>query len=39
MVRDVGKVEKALGSVCYPTAPAKIKGREFSRFLYVAEKK
>lgn len=38
MVENVRKVEKALGSVHYPTDPTKIKGREFSRSLYVAEK-
>ena len=37
MVKDVRNVEKALGQVCYPTDPSKIKGREFSRSLYVAE--
>lgn len=37
MVQDVRNVEKALGSVYYPTDPSKIKGREFSRSLYVAE--
>ena len=37
MVHDVRNVEKALGSVYYPTDPTKIKGREFSRSLYVAE--
>ena len=37
MVEDVRTVEKALGSVRYPTDPSKIKGREFSRSLYVAE--
>ena len=37
MVQDVRNVEKALGSVYYPTDPTKIKGREFSRSLYVAE--
>ena len=30
-------VEKAMGYVYYPTDPSKIKGREFSRSLYVAE--
>lgn len=37
MVQDVRNVEKALGSVYYPTDPEIIKGREFSRSLYVAE--
>ena len=37
MVQDVRNVEKALGSVYYPMDPSKIKGREFSRSLYVAE--
>lgn len=37
MVRDVRNIEKALGSVYYPTDPTNIKGREFSRSLYVAE--
>ena len=37
MVQDVRNVEKALGSVYYPTDPSKIKGREFSRSLYIAE--
>lgn len=37
MVRNVRNVEKALGSVNYPTDPSKIRGREFSRSLYVAE--
>ena len=37
MVNNVRNVEKALGSVYYPTDPKKIKGREFCRSLYVAE--
>lgn len=37
MVDDIRNVEKALGSVNYPTDPSKIKGREFCRSLYVAE--
>ena len=37
MVRAIRNVEKALGEVVYPTDPSKIKGREFSRSLYVAE--
>ena len=37
MVQNVRSVEKALGSVHYPTDPSKIKGREYARSLYVAE--
>lgn len=37
MVQNVRNVEKALGNVYYPTDSTKIKGREFSRSLYVAE--
>lgn len=37
MVDNVRNVEKALGNVYYPTDPSNIKGREFSRSLYVAE--
>ena len=37
MVHSIRNVEKALGEVIYPTDPSKIKGREFSRSLYVAE--
>lgn len=37
MVKAIRNVEKALGNVVYPTDPSKIKGREFSRSLYVAE--
>lgn len=37
MVKSIRNVEKAMGEVVYPTDPAKIKGREFSRSLYVAE--
>lgn len=37
MVQSVRNVEKALGTIYYPTDPSKIKGREFSRSLYVAE--
>jgi len=37
MVDNIRKVESALGTVNYPTDPSKIKGREFSRSLYVAE--
>jgi len=37
MVRSIRNVEKALGCIAYKTDPATIKGREFSRSLYVAE--
>ena len=37
MVKSIRNVEKALGEVVYPTDPSKIKGRVFSRSLYVAE--
>lgn len=37
MVQDVRNVEKALGTVYYPIDLGSIKGREFSRSLYVAE--
>ena len=37
MVKAIRNVEKATGEVVYPTDPTKIKGREFSRSLYVAE--
>ena len=37
MVQCVRTIEKSLGSVYYPTDPSKIKGREHSRSLYVAE--
>lgn len=37
MVKATRNVEAALGEVVYPTDPTKIKGREFSRSLYVAE--
>ena len=37
MVQDVRNVEKALGAVYYSKDPGSIKGREFSRSLYVAE--
>ena len=37
MVRNVRQVEKALGKVYYPNDPTKIKVREHSRSLYVAE--
>ena len=35
MVKAIRNVEKALGDVVYPTDPTLIKGREFSRSLYV----
>lgn len=37
MVKSIRNVEKAIGKVVYPTDLSKIKGREFSRSLYVAE--
>lgn len=37
MVKSIRNVEKALGEVSYPIDSAKIKGREFSRSLYVAK--
>lgn len=37
MVTSIRNVEKALGKVVYPTDPSTIKGRQFSRSLYVAE--
>ena len=37
MVNSIRNVEKAIGQVVYPTDPSKIKGREFSRSLYVAD--
>ncbi len=37
MVTSIRNVEKAVGEVKYPTEPESIKGREFSRSLYVAE--
>lgn len=37
MVKSIRNVEKALGEVVYPTDLSKIKGREFSYSLYVAE--
>lgn len=37
MVQSIRNVEKALGTVAYKTDPSTIKGREFSRSLYVAE--
>lgn len=37
MVTSIRNVEKAMGEVVYPTDPSSIKGRQFSRSLYVAE--
>jgi len=37
MVESIRQVEKALGEVRYPIDPSKIKGREYSRSLYVAQ--
>ncbi len=37
MVQSIRNVEKALGDVVYPQDVRQIKGREFSRSLYVAE--
>jgi len=37
MATSIRNVEKALGEVNYPTDPTQIKGRQFSRSLYVAE--
>ena len=37
MVQSIRNVEKALGEVVYPVDPNQIKGREFSRSLYVAQ--
>lgn len=37
MVKSIRNVEKAIGEVDYPTDPSKIRGRVFSRSLYVAE--
>lgn len=37
MVKSIRNVEKAIGEVVYPRDLSKIKGREFSRSLYVAE--
>lgn len=37
MVKSIRNIEKALGEVVYPADPSMIKGREFSRSLYVAE--
>jgi pseudaminic acid synthase len=37
MVTSIRNVEKAIGEVEYPTDPTTIKGRQFSRSLYIAE--
>lgn len=37
MVQSIRNVEKALGTVAYKLDPSVVKGREFSRSLYVAE--
>lgn len=37
MVQSIRNVEKSLGNVVYHNNPTEIKGREFSRSLYVAE--
>lgn len=37
MVTSIRNVEKALGKVDYPSDPTQIKGRQFSRSLYIAE--
>lgn len=37
MVQSIRNVERSLGNVVYRNNPAEIKGREFSRSLYVAE--
>jgi pseudaminic acid synthase len=37
MVTSIRNAEKALGNVSYPTDASQIKGRNFSRSLYVAE--
>lgn len=37
MVNSIRNVEKAIGDVVYPTDPSTIKGRQFSRSLYIAE--
>ncbi len=37
MVKSIRNVEKAIGQVAYPTDIKQIKGRQFSRSLYVAE--
>lgn len=37
MVISIRNVEKAIGDVVYPIDPSTIKGRQFSRSLYIAE--
>ena len=37
MVKSIRNVERAIGNVIYPSDLSEIKGREFSRSLYVAE--
>ncbi len=37
MVKSIRNVEKAIGDITYPNDPSQIKGRQFSRSLYVAE--
>lgn len=37
MVKAIREVEEVLGEVSYPTDPAMITGRQFSRSLYIAE--
>ena len=37
MVNSIRNVEKVIGDVVYPTDPSTIKGRQFSRSLYIAE--
>lgn len=37
MVKTIRNIEKALGTIYYPIESTTIKGREFSRSLYVAE--
>lgn len=37
MVTSIRNVEKALGKVDYPNDPTQIKGRQFSRSLYISE--
>ena len=37
LVQSIRNTEKAMGDIVYPMDPTSIKGREFSRSLYVAE--
>lgn len=37
LVQSIRNTEKAMGDIVYPMSPTSIKGREFSRSLYVAE--